>query len=49
MATGVNKQNAKDKVIITVDMWNSPDVPGKEEIMAFSQRYVKALGLDSRR
>lgn len=46
VATGVNKQDANDKVIITVDMWNSPDVPGKDEIMAFSERYVKALGLD---
>ncbi len=47
VATGVNKNDSLDKVIITVDMWNSPDVPGKDEIMAFSERYMQALGLDA--
>ena len=46
IATGVNKQNAEDKVWLTLDAWNSPDVPGAEEIRAFHERYLKALGID---
>ncbi len=46
IAAGVNKQNPEDKVWLTLDAWNSPDVPGAEEIRAFHERYVKALGLD---
>ena len=44
--TGINKQDANDKVIINFDMWNCENVPGTEEILAFNQNYLKALGLD---
>jgi hypothetical protein len=44
-ATGVNKHDAQDKVIITFNIWNSMDVPGAKEIQDFGERYVKALGL----
>ena len=46
IAPGVNKQNPEDKVWLTLDAWNSPDVPGAEEIRAFQERYLKALGID---
>jgi hypothetical protein len=45
-ATGVNKTDSLDKVIITFDLWNSTGVPGAEEIRDFQARYLKALGLD---
>jgi hypothetical protein len=45
-ATGVNKSDSLDKVIITLDLWNSTQVPGADEIHEFQTRYVKALGLD---
>ncbi|HEY3293876.1 MAG TPA: hypothetical protein VGL38_00405 [bacterium] len=45
-ATGVSKADSMDKVIMTIDTWNSPDVPGAKEITEFGERYVKALGLD---
>lgn len=46
VATGVNKSDANDKVIITVDMWNSEEVPGAAEIVEYSKKYLAALGLD---
>ena len=46
IATGVNKQNAEDKVWLTLDAWNSPEVPGADEIHGFYERYMKALGID---
>lgn len=46
IATGINKQDPNDKVIITVDMWNSEAVPGSAEIMEFTMKYLEALGLD---
>lgn len=46
VATGINKQDPNDKVIITVNTWNSEAVPGSEEIMAYSKKYLEALGLD---
>lgn len=46
VATGVNKQEANDQVVITLDAWNSEDVPGREEIMDFYRRYAEALSLD---
>jgi hypothetical protein len=45
-ATGVNKHDPQDKVLITINTWNSSDVPGAKEIQDFGARYVKALGLD---
>lgn len=45
-ATGVNKKDSVDKVIITINAWNCPDVPGAKEILDFNERYMKALGLD---
>jgi hypothetical protein len=45
-STGVNKQDPNDKVIINFDMWNCENVPGTDEIMAFNEKYLKALGLD---
>jgi hypothetical protein len=47
VATGISKVDTLDRVIITFNMWNSPDVPGAEEIRAFQERYAKALGLDA--
>ncbi len=46
VATGINKQDPNDKVIITVNAWNSEAVPGADEILAYSQRYLTALGLN---
>lgn len=46
VATGINKQDPNDKVIITVNTWNSEAVPGSEEILAYSKKYLEALGLD---
>jgi hypothetical protein len=46
VATGTNKNDPNDLVVITVNTWNSPDVPGHEEIRAYQERYIKALGLD---
>lgn len=46
VATGVHKEDPNDKVIITMDLWNSEEVPGAEEIAAFQARYLKAVGLD---
>ena len=46
IATGINKQEPNDKVWITIDSWNSADVPGSQEILSFQERYLKALGLD---
>jgi hypothetical protein len=48
VATGTSKYDSLDKVIITVNTWNCPDVPGAADIQAFNERYVKALGLDSK-
>jgi hypothetical protein len=45
-ATGVNKKDSLDKVVMTVNLWNSPDIPGEKEIQEFQIRYAKALGLD---
>ncbi|MDD5088345.1 MAG: hypothetical protein PHI18_06050 [bacterium] len=47
VAAGVNKQDANDQVVITLDTWNSEDVPGRGEIADFYRRYAEALGLDS--
>jgi hypothetical protein len=47
IATGVNKQNPDDKIWISFDAWNSPDVPGSQEAMSFNQRYLTALGFDA--
>jgi len=44
-ATGVNKADSLDKVIITMDLWNSTEVPGAGEIREFQTRYLQALGL----
>jgi hypothetical protein len=46
VATGVNKHDSLDKVIMTMDLWNSTDVPGVQEIQNFQISYMKALGLD---
>ena len=45
-ATGVNKADSLDKVIIGMDLWNSTEVPGADEIRGFQTRYLQALGLD---
>jgi len=46
MATGTHKEEPRDKVWITIDQWNSPDVPGMQEITDYNTRYMKALGVD---
>ncbi|NUO19505.1 hypothetical protein HUU59_08670 [bacterium] len=46
VATGVNKQDSLDRVIITLNIWNSEDVPGAAEIAEYSKNYLAALGLD---
>jgi hypothetical protein len=48
VATGTHKEDPKDIVSISIDTWNSEDVPGAEEIADFNMRYMKALGLDER-
>jgi hypothetical protein len=48
VATGTHKENPEDKVWITLDYWNSPDVPGAQEIREFQMKYTKAIGLDER-
>jgi hypothetical protein len=45
-ATGTNKKDANDFVILELDAWNSPDIPGAAEIVQFHERYLKALGMD---
>lgn len=45
-ATGVNKSDSLDKVIITINTWNSEAVPGAGEIADYNLRYLKALGMD---
>jgi len=47
IATGVNKQNPDDKILISLDVWNCPDIPGAQEAMSFNQRYLAALGFDA--
>ena len=46
VATGVNRAETQDTGWIMMDAWNSMDVPGGDEIAAFSMAYLKALGLD---
>ncbi len=46
IATGINKEDPKDKVVISIDTWNSEEVPGANEIADFNMRYMKAIGLD---
>jgi hypothetical protein len=46
VAVGTNKQDPEDKIWITVDNWNSPDVPGGQEIRDFQMKYAKEIGLD---
>ncbi len=46
VATGVNKYDENDKVVITIDLWNSEEVPGAAEITEFYKRYLAAIGLD---
>lgn len=48
VTTGINKEDPKDKIVISFDTWNSEDVPGAAEIADFQMRYMKALGLDER-
>ncbi|MCX6640815.1 MAG: hypothetical protein NTW14_10090 [bacterium] len=45
-AIGINKKNPEDKVWITMDIWNSKDLPGADDILAYQQRYMKAINLD---
>jgi hypothetical protein len=46
IATGVNKGDPNDMVIIRVNTWNSEEVPGSQEIAEYYARYLKALGLN---
>ncbi|MBK6764821.1 MAG: hypothetical protein IPG71_00540 [bacterium] len=46
VATGVNKHDPNDKVIITLNNWNSEAVPGAAEITEYAKKYLAALGLD---
>ena len=46
IATGINKQDTTDIVVITIDNWNSEEVPGAQEIADYYARYLKALGLN---
>jgi len=48
MAIGTHKENPQDKVWITFDQWNCPEVSGTQEMRDFQTRYMKALGLDER-
>jgi hypothetical protein len=46
VATGVNRQDPQDKVWITYDSWNCPEVTGFQEIQDYHAAYLQALGLD---
>ncbi len=46
LTTGTHKEEHRDIIWITIDNWNSPDVPGTQEIQEFNTRYLKALGID---
>jgi hypothetical protein len=43
VAIGTHKENPQDKVWITFDQWNCPDVQGIQEVRDFQKRYLKAL------
>ncbi len=47
-ATGTHKENPQDKVWITFDQWNCPEVSGAQEMRDFQMRYLRALELDER-
>jgi hypothetical protein len=44
-AKGINKHDSLDIVFITINSWNSEDVPGTKEIADFNVNYLKKLGL----
>jgi hypothetical protein len=46
IATGVNKQEPRDKVWITMDFWKSTEIPGQQEAYDYTMRYLKALGMN---
>jgi len=46
IATGVNKQEPRDKVWITMDFWKSTEIPGQQEAYDYTTRYLKALGMN---
>jgi hypothetical protein len=45
-AKGVNKHDSLDVVYITINTWNSEDVPGAKEIADYNKNYLKELGLN---
>jgi hypothetical protein len=45
VAKGVNKHMPEDSVLITLNTWNSTEVPGAQEIKDFSVKYLQALGM----
>jgi hypothetical protein len=46
IAPGVNKQEPRDKVWITMDFWKSTEIPGQQEAYDYTMRYLKALGMN---
>lgn len=46
VATGTNKQDSNDRVIITFDLWNSETIPGSADVKLFSENFAKAIGLN---
>jgi hypothetical protein len=45
VATGTNKQDSNDRVMITFDLWNSLDVPGADDMKTFGENFAHAIGL----
>jgi hypothetical protein len=45
-ATGVNKEDPTDKVVLGYEQWSSDKIPGKETLDAFSKRFSEITGLD---
>ena len=46
VATGVNKEEPRDKTWITMDFWKSTEIPGQQEVIDYNMRYMKALGMN---
>jgi len=45
-ATGVNKEDPNDKVVLGYEQWSSDNIPGKETLDAFSKHFIEITGLD---
>jgi hypothetical protein len=46
IAQGISKRNPEEKVWITMDAWNSTELPGSDELKTYQERYMKAMNLN---